>query len=351
MQGPGLGSKLQVYAVSCTVKRSTDRSPGLGQKPRDLPPELPACLFVPIAGQGNRPLCTFFRTVQEHRSTLTPSHQFWDRAAYFPFLSSPKKGHTFYSYFKVHKPRTRQVHRPFRGGVLCRGVRRWEPGPARDSTGWAVQRILAVAPCRARCWPPRCRTGARPKPVAGGCRTRDGAERTRDCGGRGLQPTAEVQARPSTRTPGWRLSPARVRPATQLPCSPPGFGRNPSACSICACAALCRPRNWEAERGFPAGPAGRGVPVLPEVRVGAAHGSVCVMLLALAGFRRRGGWGQGPVSASVRSWSGAMPRRGKEKCKDSVKLPVPSGPVVTDKNGSVTIAIHAKPGSKQNAIT
>ncbi|CAM2099078.1 unnamed protein product [Caretta caretta] len=75
------------------------------------------------------------------------------------------------------------------------------------------------------------------------------------------------------------------------------------------------------------------------------------MLLALAGFRRRGGWGQGPVSASVRSWSGAMPRRGKEKCKDSVKPPVPSGPVVADKNGSVTIAIHAKPGSKQNAVT
>ncbi|EMP29159.1 BTB/POZ domain-containing protein 1 [Chelonia mydas] len=99
------------------------------------------------------------------------------------------------------------------------------------------------------------------------------------------------------------------------------------------------------------GPAGRGVPVLPEVRVGAVDGSVCVMLVALAGFRRRGGWGQGPVSASVRSWSGAMPRRGKEKCKDSVKPPVPSGPVVTDKNGSVTIAIHAKPGSKQNAIT
>ncbi|XP_074862822.1 UPF0235 protein C15orf40 homolog isoform X2 [Carettochelys insculpta] len=42
--------------------------------------------------------------------------------------------------------------------------------------------------------------------------------------------------------------------------------------------------------------------------------------------------------------------RGKEKCKDA-KPPVPSGPVIIDKSGSVTIAIHAKPGSKQNAIT
>ncbi|KAH1183750.1 UPF0235 protein C15orf40 homolog isoform X1 [Mauremys mutica] len=75
------------------------------------------------------------------------------------------------------------------------------------------------------------------------------------------------------------------------------------------------------------------------------------MLVALAGFRRCSGWGQGPVSAGVRSGSGAMPRRGKEKCKDSVKPPVPSCPVVTDKSGALTIAIHAKPGSKQNAIT
>ncbi|XP_030434992.1 UPF0235 protein C15orf40 homolog isoform X2 [Gopherus evgoodei] len=75
------------------------------------------------------------------------------------------------------------------------------------------------------------------------------------------------------------------------------------------------------------------------------------MLVALAGVRRCSGWRQGPVRAGVRSWSGAMPRRGKEKCKDSVKPPVPSGPVVTDKSGSLTIAIHAKPGSKQNAIT
>ncbi|XP_067411843.1 UPF0235 protein C15orf40 homolog isoform X2 [Emydura macquarii macquarii] len=77
------------------------------------------------------------------------------------------------------------------------------------------------------------------------------------------------------------------------------------------------------------------------------------MRVALVGFSRRGAWGQGPLSATVRSSSdsGAMPRRGKGQCKDSVKPPVPSGPVVTDKSGSITIAIHAKPGSKQNAIT
>uniref|UniRef100_A0A8C8SUU0 Chromosome 15 open reading frame 40 n=1 Tax=Pelusios castaneus TaxID=367368 RepID=A0A8C8SUU0_9SAUR len=72
------------------------------------------------------------------------------------------------------------------------------------------------------------------------------------------------------------------------------------------------------------------------------------MFVALVGFRRRG-----PVRALARSWSssGAMPRRGKGQCKDAEKPPVPSGPVVADKSGSITIAIHAKPGSKQNAIT
>ncbi|XP_044294786.1 UPF0235 protein C15orf40 homolog [Varanus komodoensis] len=45
-----------------------------------------------------------------------------------------------------------------------------------------------------------------------------------------------------------------------------------------------------------------------------------------------------------------MPRKGKAQIKEAVK-PVPSGPVATDKSGSVIISIHAKPGSKQNAIT
>ncbi|XP_029430362.1 UPF0235 protein C15orf40 homolog [Rhinatrema bivittatum] len=42
--------------------------------------------------------------------------------------------------------------------------------------------------------------------------------------------------------------------------------------------------------------------------------------------------------------------RGKEQSKEPLKPP-PSGPVGIDKNGSITIAIHAKPGSKLNAIT
>uniref|UniRef100_A0A8D0GZV5 Chromosome 15 open reading frame 40 n=1 Tax=Sphenodon punctatus TaxID=8508 RepID=A0A8D0GZV5_SPHPU len=48
---------------------------------------------------------------------------------------------------------------------------------------------------------------------------------------------------------------------------------------------------------------------------------------------------------------GDMPRKGKGQTKDPVKPLVPSGPVATDKNGSITISVHAKPGSKQNAIT
>ncbi|XP_053128969.1 UPF0235 protein C15orf40 homolog isoform X2 [Hemicordylus capensis] len=48
---------------------------------------------------------------------------------------------------------------------------------------------------------------------------------------------------------------------------------------------------------------------------------------------------------------GAMPRKGKAQSKDIVKPPVPSGPVATDKSGSVTISVHAKPGSKLNAVT
>uniref|UniRef100_A0A8D0BL62 CO040 protein n=1 Tax=Salvator merianae TaxID=96440 RepID=A0A8D0BL62_SALMN len=42
--------------------------------------------------------------------------------------------------------------------------------------------------------------------------------------------------------------------------------------------------------------------------------------------------------------------QGKTQVKDDVK-PSPSGPVAHDKSGSVTISVHAKPGSKQNAVT
>nr|XP_033776747.1 UPF0235 protein C15orf40 homolog [Geotrypetes seraphini] len=45
-----------------------------------------------------------------------------------------------------------------------------------------------------------------------------------------------------------------------------------------------------------------------------------------------------------------MSSKGKEQHKKAVKPPA-SGPVGIDKNGSVTIAIHAKPGSKLNAVT
>uniref|UniRef100_A0A8D0DM25 Uncharacterized protein n=1 Tax=Salvator merianae TaxID=96440 RepID=A0A8D0DM25_SALMN len=60
------------------------------------------------------------------------------------------------------------------------------------------------------------------------------------------------------------------------------------------------------------------------------------------------------VAAGVRGRDGgggkAMPRKGKTQVKDDVK-PSPSGPVAHDKSGSVTISVHAKPGSKQNAVT
>uniref|UniRef100_A0A8C5RUR8 Uncharacterized protein n=1 Tax=Laticauda laticaudata TaxID=8630 RepID=A0A8C5RUR8_LATLA len=47
----------------------------------------------------------------------------------------------------------------------------------------------------------------------------------------------------------------------------------------------------------------------------------------------------------------AMPRKGKAQTKDFVKSSVPPVPVTMDKNGSVVISVHAKPGSKQNAVT
>ncbi|XP_051837147.1 UPF0235 protein C15orf40 homolog [Antechinus flavipes] len=58
------------------------------------------------------------------------------------------------------------------------------------------------------------------------------------------------------------------------------------------------------------------------------------------------------AAAAARLISGAgMPKKGKGQNKEPVK-PLPStGPVAVDQNGSITIAIHAKPGSKQNAIT
>ncbi|KAL6087356.1 hypothetical protein STEG23_038176 [Scotinomys teguina] len=43
--------------------------------------------------------------------------------------------------------------------------------------------------------------------------------------------------------------------------------------------------------------------------------------------------------------------RGKNQTKEPETALPPAGPVATDPKGCVTIAIHAKPGSKQNAVT
>lgn len=44
-------------------------------------------------------------------------------------------------------------------------------------------------------------------------------------------------------------------------------------------------------------------------------------------------------------------REGKGQKKEAPQDPHTTGPVRIDKSGSISIAIHAKPGSKQNAIT
>uniref|UniRef100_A0A8D2B7A1 Chromosome 15 open reading frame 40 n=1 Tax=Sciurus vulgaris TaxID=55149 RepID=A0A8D2B7A1_SCIVU len=43
--------------------------------------------------------------------------------------------------------------------------------------------------------------------------------------------------------------------------------------------------------------------------------------------------------------------KGKSQSKEPERQLPPLGPVVVDPKGCVTIAIHAKPGSKQNAVT
>ncbi|XP_040825550.1 UPF0235 protein C15orf40 homolog [Ochotona curzoniae] len=64
------------------------------------------------------------------------------------------------------------------------------------------------------------------------------------------------------------------------------------------------------------------------------------------------------VRASARlQRGGEMPKKagatgkGKSQGKDQEKPLPPSGPVAVDPQGRVTIAIHAKPGAKQNAVT
>uniref|UniRef100_H0UWU4 Chromosome 15 open reading frame 40 n=1 Tax=Cavia porcellus TaxID=10141 RepID=H0UWU4_CAVPO len=43
--------------------------------------------------------------------------------------------------------------------------------------------------------------------------------------------------------------------------------------------------------------------------------------------------------------------KGKNQSKEPERVPLPLGPVAVDAKGCVTIAIHAKPGSKQSAVT
>ncbi|CAI9576079.1 unnamed protein product [Staurois parvus] len=57
------------------------------------------------------------------------------------------------------------------------------------------------------------------------------------------------------------------------------------------------------------------------------------------------------VAAGVRTMPRKESREGKGQKKDAPQSPQPTGPVIRDKSGSISIAIHAKPGSKQNAIT
>ncbi|XP_034290541.1 UPF0235 protein C15orf40 homolog [Pantherophis guttatus] len=68
---------------------------------------------------------------------------------------------------------------------------------------------------------------------------------------------------------------------------------------------------------------------------------------AFPAFCRRSG---SPVWAAV-GRRHAMPRKGKAQTKDLVKPSVPPVPVTRDKNGSIVISVHAKPGAKQNAVT
>ncbi|XP_043840572.1 UPF0235 protein C15orf40 homolog [Dromiciops gliroides] len=57
------------------------------------------------------------------------------------------------------------------------------------------------------------------------------------------------------------------------------------------------------------------------------------------------------AAASRLASASGMPKKGKGQSKELVKPLPPAGPVAVDQSGSITIAIHAKPGSKQNAIT
>ncbi|XP_035159838.1 UPF0235 protein C15orf40 homolog isoform X1 [Callithrix jacchus] len=63
-------------------------------------------------------------------------------------------------------------------------------------------------------------------------------------------------------------------------------------------------------------------------------------------------WGSArrPLAAEMPKKAGAT-TKGKSQSKEPERSLPPSGPVAVDPKGCVTIAIHAKPGSKQNAVT
>ncbi|XP_064222242.1 UPF0235 protein C15orf40 homolog isoform X1 [Aotus nancymaae] len=63
-------------------------------------------------------------------------------------------------------------------------------------------------------------------------------------------------------------------------------------------------------------------------------------------------WGSArlPLAAEMPKKAGAT-TKGKSQSKEPERPLPPLGPVAVDPKGCVTIAIHAKPGSKQNAVT
>ncbi|XP_036041713.1 UPF0235 protein C15orf40 homolog [Onychomys torridus] len=57
------------------------------------------------------------------------------------------------------------------------------------------------------------------------------------------------------------------------------------------------------------------------------------------------------LSASTMPKKAGATSKGKNQTKEPETPLPPAGPVATDPKGCITIAIHAKPGSKQNAVT
>ncbi|XP_023973174.1 UPF0235 protein C15orf40 homolog [Physeter macrocephalus] len=57
-----------------------------------------------------------------------------------------------------------------------------------------------------------------------------------------------------------------------------------------------------------------------------------------------------PLGTEMPKKAGAM-NKGKSQSQEAERPVPPSGPVAVDPKGCVIIAIHAKPGSKQNAVT